>query len=156
MLKLVGCLLALFFYSSVCANDLTLWQGVKTYHVDRANDEANNESNQITAVFYNRWLFSSFINSYSRRSELIGYNFWYWPYESERYFYHFGISIAAATGYGRELKSNIDGLVTIGVSPFAGIKYKLSKHWFVGTDLLYLPTDNGGVLVSGLNLTYRF
>lgn len=156
MLKLVGCLLALFFYTSTYANDLTLWQGVKTYHVDRANDEANNESNQITAIFYNRWLFSSFINSYSRRSELIGYNFWYWPFEEKNYFYHFGISIAAATGYGRELKSNIDGIVTIGVSPFAGIKYKISKHWLVGTDLLYLPTDNGGVLVSGLNLTFRF
>ena len=156
MLRHAICLFICFFYSPVKADELVIWQGVKTYHVDRANDEANNESNQITAIFYNRWLFSSFINSYSRRSELIGYNFWYWPYEQEHYFYHFGISLAAATGYGRELKTNIDGKITLGISPFAGIKYKLNTKWLVGTDLLYLPTDNGGVLVSGLNITYRF
>ena len=50
------------------AQQLTLWKGVMTYHVDRANDEANDEQNKVTAVFYGDWFVGFFNNSYSRRS----------------------------------------------------------------------------------------
>ena len=134
---------------------LQLWHGVNTYHVDRANDEANLEQNKITAVFYRRWIFGTFINSYSRRSELLGYNLWYWGFDEPKYHWHYGMSVAAATGYGRELATNIDGRITLGISPFIGIKYHFTDKLAVGVDSMYLPTDNGGVFVTGLNLSVK-
>jgi len=135
---------------------LQIWRSVNTYHVDRANDEANFEQNAITSVFYGRWFFGSFINSYSRRSEILGYHYWYYPNRTGNTFYHYGVSLAIATGYGRELATNIDGIVTFGISPFAGGKYFVNPKWAIGADVLYIPTDNGGVLVSGLNINYKF
>lgn len=134
---------------------LQLWRGVHTYHVDRANDEADFEQNQITAIFYRRWIFGTFINSYSRRSDLLAYNVFYRGYDHTNLHWHYGMSVAAATGYGRELATNIDGRITIGISPFIGVKYHISNKWAVGIDSMYLPTDNGGVFVSGLNINYR-
>ena len=135
---------------------LQLWVSTNTYHVDRANDEANFEQNQITSIFYDRWFFGSFINSYSRRSEILGYHYWYYPHQKDQLFYHYGVSLAVATGYGRELATNVDGRVTLGISPFAGVKYFFTDKWALGADVLYIPTDNGGVFVSGVNLNYRF
>lgn len=147
---------AVFFCADTKAQRLSLWYGIDTYHVDRAMDDADNEQNKINAIFYDRWLFSTFINSYSKRSELIGYNVFYEFNQQPNYYYHYGLTIAAATGYGRNLWSNIDGVITIGVSPFLGGQVKLSKQWWAGLDMLYLPTDNGGVLVSGLNITFQY
>lgn len=156
LLQVMVLLLCGIFSSLATADRISLWIGLDTYHVDRENDEANNEQNEINALFYNRWIFSSFINSYSRRSELIGYQLWHWPNETEKFYYHYGVAVAAATGYGRELASNIDGVVTLGVSPYLGGQYKFNARWSSGLDIMYLPTDNGGVFVWGLNLSYRF
>ncbi|NVK23333.1 MAG: hypothetical protein HWE10_00255 [Gammaproteobacteria bacterium] len=146
-------MLLITFPISASERELTIWQGINTYHVDRANDEANNEENRITALFYGRWFVGRFINSYSKPSELIGYHFWHVTEESDNWWWHYGASVAAATGYGRNLASNIDGLITIGLSPFAGARFNVSKNVKLGLDTLYLPTDNGGVLVSGVTLT---
>ncbi|MDC2890915.1 hypothetical protein [Psychrosphaera algicola] len=137
---------------------VALWLGLDTYHVDRTNDNATNENNKITSIFYNRWFISTFINSYNKRSYLLGYQIWYnqMPFFDSNIEISYGVSIAAATGYGRNLATNIDGIVTLGVSPFVGAEYDVNQDWTIGGDLLYIPTDNGGVLTSGLKLRYRF
>ena len=145
-----------FSTNSQTRDILQVWHSVNTYHVDRANDEANFEQNAITSIFYNRWFFGSFINSYSRRSEILGYHYWYYPNKKDNVFYHYGVSLAIATGYGRELATNIDGVITVGISPFAGAKYFIDEDWAIGADILYIPTDNGGVFVSGVNINYAF
>lgn len=155
----IVCTLFYFSASCVAANEpksyLQLWRSIDTYHVDRANDEASFEQNQVTSIFYGRWFAGTFVNSYQRRSELVGYHFWYNISENEDWFWHYGASVAAATGYGRELATNIDGLVTLGVSPFAGVKWKFNHNWALGLDVIYIPTDNDGVFVSGLNISFR-
>lgn len=140
------------------SKNVALWVGVDTHHIDRANDEANNEKNKITSIFYNRWFVSSFINSYSKRSYLVGYHVWYnqMIFLNTDFDINYGLSIAAATGYGRNLATNIDGLVTLGLSPFIGAKYPIHKHWQLGGDIIYIPTDNGGVLTTGVSLNYQF
>lgn len=138
--------------------NISFWTSVLTHHVDRTNDIASFEENNVNAFFYNKWLFGHFINSYRRESFILGYQFWHyeidWP--KQDLLLQYGVTIAAATGYGRELATNIDGRVTLGISPYAGVKYWITNDWGIGADLLYLPTDNGGVVVSGLNLTWRF
>ena len=140
--------------SSVYSSELTIWHSVNTYHVDRANDEANDENSKVITVFYNDWFIGSFNNSYSKRSEILGYKIWkkHWTFNKQQF--ETGFSIALATGYGRELWSNIDGIVTLGVSPSIGWSYRLSEDHKLGIDVLYLPTDNGGVFVSGINVTF--
>lgn len=140
------------------SSDIAIWSGINTYHVDRTNDNANNEDNKITSIFYNRWFVSSFINSYDKRSYLLGYHVWYNQLSTfdSSVEVNYGVSIAAATGYGRNLATNIDGIVTLGVSPFLGVAYNLNPNWAMGGDVLYIPTENGGVLTSGVKLRYRF
>jgi hypothetical protein len=132
---------------------LTLWQGVNTYHVDRANDEANDEKNRISAVFYDRWFVGFFNNSYSKPSEIVGYQIWHNHNQAVNWQWQYGVSVALATGYQDELATNIDGLVTFGISPYLGVKYRFNRHYALGLDTLYVPTDNGGVLVTGINFT---
>ena len=137
-------------------NLIQFWQGVNTVHVRHDPEAGLTEQNRITSIFYNRWYVGSFINSFSKRSEILGYHYWYYPHRQEDWFYHYGVSIAVATGYGRKLASNIDGRLTFGLSPFAGGKFFLNQKWAIGADVLYIPTDDGGVFVTGLNINYAF
>lgn len=138
------------------SSQLTMWASVKTYHVDRANDDANFEQNQIKTIFYDRWFLGHFINSYRKESWLFGYQMWHYELDWQPWQLQYGVSLAAATGYGRELATNVDGIVTLGVSPYFGMDYQVNDTWSVGADILYIPTDNGGVFVSGVSLGYSF
>lgn len=136
-------------------DELTFWRGVNTYHVDRQNDNADDEQNRITAVFYNRWFVGFFNNSYSKPSEIVGYQAWHSSKKSNNWRWQYGLSVALATGYKDELASNLDGLLTFGISPYFGLKYQFNSDIALGLDSLYLPTDNGGVFVSGINFSVR-
>lgn len=137
---------------SVQAEQLSFWRGIYTYHVDRSGD-AIDETNHMTSIGYNRWFVGAFKNSYSKQSEVIGYKAWFHQWDFDNNKFEAAFYVAAATGYDKELWSNIDGLVTIGLSASLGWRYQLSSAYWIGADVLYLPTDNGGVFASGLNLT---
>lgn len=149
-------ILAIFSLFPVQAQEkpyqLTLWQGVHTYHVDRSKDGASNEENKISAIFYQDWFVGFFNNSYEKQSEIVGYRVWYKNWQTTNWQLDTGVYVALATGYDDNLATHIEGILTFGFSPYVGAYYQFAENYSFGVDSMYVPTDNGGVFVTGLGL----
>lgn len=150
-------LVLLAFVPTAWAGTVGPWIGVKTYHLSRENPV--NEQNQLVGVQYNRWFAARFENSFHEPSWAVGYALW----QMERpvisrypgWRYNLRLSPGIAYGYGDRLSLSVGGF-TPGLIPSAGLKWKLSEEWQFGSDVLYIWTDDGGVLLQGLYLGWSW
>lgn len=129
------------------------WFGLYTYHISR--DKPVNERNQIVGWQYNRWLIARFTNSFDETSYSLGYRWLEWPwYLNDRSRVNVGLSPGVAYGYGDQLSISYAGF-TPGLIPSVSLEWRYAAHWSVGKDLLYIWTDNGGVLLGGLSVKWH-
>lgn len=153
MKSLFPVLLLLLYSSSARALETGPWLGLYTYHISR--EKPMNERNQILGWQYNRWLIARFTNSFDETSYSLGYRWKEWPVRlSDRSRLGFGLSPGIAYGYGDRLTASFGGF-TPGLIPSATLEWRQSPHWSVAKDVLYIWTDNGGVLLGGLSIKWH-
>lgn len=134
------------------------WIGIKTYHISR--EEPVNEDNKVLGLRYNRWFGARFDNSFNDPSWAIGYAVWQWdrPFLG-RYLnnwdYTLRLSPGVAYGYGNRFALSINGF-TPGIIPSVGLEWSFSQKWILGTDLLYIWTEQGGVFLQGVHLAWKW
>lgn len=134
------------------------WLGVNTYHVSRS--EPVNEDNNVIGARYNRWFGARFENSFHDPSWALGYAVWQkraplpadWL---ERWRYTLRVSPGLAYGYGDRFALSVGGF-TPGIIPSVGLEWSPTERWILGSDLLYIWTQEGGVLLQGIHLGWQW
>ena len=153
----VRVLLLLLTLNTAWADSVGPWIGVNTVHLNP--QEPVNEHNRLIGGQYNRWFFAYFQNSFHEPSWALGYALW----QRERPFhadhdawrYTLRLSPGVAYGYGSRLSLSV-GPFTPGLIPSAGVTWQFHDRWQLGSDLLYIWTDAGGVLLHGIRLSWQW
>lgn len=146
-------------YTAVAqADTIGPWVGVNTYHFSR--EDPVNENNQIIGLRYNRWFGTRFDNSFNDPSWAIGYAAWQhrrplWGDYIDNWHYVLRLSPGVAYGYGDRFALSVGGF-TPGVIPSVGLEWSLSRRWVLGSDVLYVWTERGGVLLQGIHLAWQW
>lgn len=152
------CCTLIFCCQAVWASSVGPWLGVYTHHLSR--DEPVNENNGLVGLRYDRWYLARFQNSFNEPSWVAGFTLWernrpFLPEHTPNLSYSLRLSPGIAYGYGERLALTVHGF-TPGLIPSAGLEWSFSERWFLGSDLLYIWTDDGGVLMQGVHLGWRW
>lgn len=131
---------------------LTMWVGFKTWHWD--NSDNTNNDNQIIGIMWREKFIAYFKNSGHQRSWIIGTG---WdkriiPLKNLYIDIRFGVGIAG----GYEYMSNLGGDLHLvpGFVPSFGIGYNIKNKFLLGLDMIYIPTEHGGVFIYGTSISF--
>tara|TARA_B100001250_G_C19350059_1_gene592965 strand:+ start:89 stop:568 length:480 start_codon:yes stop_codon:yes gene_type:complete len=141
------------FENKLKDNDpLTVWAGFKTWHWD--NSDNTNNDNQIIGIMWRDKFIAYFKNSGHQRSWIIGTG---WdkriiPLKNLYIDARFGVGIAG----GYEYMSNLGGDLHLvpGFVPSFGIGYNIKNKFLLGLDMIYIPTEHGGVFIYGTSISF--
>jgi hypothetical protein len=146
-------LFILFAYVKVNADDgifgnheVSVSYSLFTTHLSggtQDNGEDYNEDNDIIALSVNRWVGTTFVNSYDKRSYGLGRTFrtGKWSPIDDDFFGRLNLSVGAIYGYGEQLP-DVGGW-TPGAVPALEVGYKR-----VSFDTIFIPS--GSPVVSSL------
>lgn len=150
-------LLLLLYVNTAWAGAVGPWIGMNTVHLNP--QEPVNERNNIIGVQYNRWFFAYFQNSFNDPSWAVGYTLWQKeaPFfrGHDEWRYSLRLSPGVAYGYGERLALSV-GDFTPGLIPSLGVRWQFHERWQLGSDLLYIWTDAGGVVLHGVSLNWQW
>jgi hypothetical protein len=138
------------------SNTLGLWTNIHSYHLSREN--VVNEENQLLGLQWNRWFAGTFSNSFYQRSYVLG---WCWlrgdwaVSHSSKWSVTAKLSPGIAYGYGNRFLLSFWNL-TPGLLPSAGFNYDVNEQLTLGAETFYVWSEQGGVLVTGLNASWHF
>lgn len=151
------CLVLALCIAPAWAGSIGPWIGLRTVHLNP--QEPVNERNRLIGARFNRWFLAYFQNSFYDPSWAVGYALWQAepPLFKHRndWRYSFRLSPGVAYGYREPLALSV-GDFTPGLIPSAGLIWQFNERWQLGSDLLYIWTDDGGVLLSGISLNWQW
>jgi len=138
------------------SDEISILVGVGTYHFSK--DPEHNNRNDIIGLLTNNWFITRYTNSHKGESWGFGYTIGNWQVQPTQKYpvtLKSRIWAGAATGYGDRLKLHW-GPFTMALIPEFATEIRLTDHWATGLSSLYIWTEQGGVLVNGVQLKYRF
>jgi hypothetical protein len=119
-----------------------------------------NEDHDIKGImFNNEYSVAVFENSYYRQSVLFSYNWRLWDASIYNLNIAASINTGIVTGYESYNEMGIaylGGGLSVHVMPTLHVGYQLTNKFEIGVDFGWIPSNNGYVTTSSLNLTYKF
>jgi len=138
------------------SNYIGIWGNVHTYHLSRENKV--NEENQLLGIQVNRLFFSTFDNSFDQRSYALGWRWLDYKFQFGKLKtldWSIGLSPGLAYGYGNRFLLSFWNL-TPGLIPSAGIEWNVTEQVQLGSEILYIWSEQGGVLMTGITAGWKW
>ncbi len=136
-------------------NSVALNTSLFTWHLYRGQDF--NEDNEVLGLLYNDWFFTRYHNSHFGTSYGFGYKWKEWQKPlGDNLRLDTDLWFGTANGYDDVGFQNRIGQWVIVLLPTVELNWQISDSWSAGLNQLYVPTDQGGVFVTGALVYYHW
>lgn len=154
------CFLFLSQVSYAADSVSVLFGGHSKHFTDYAKEYRYNETHNMIGVMWDdKWVLSTFENSYYNRSVLLAYNHTY--YEDRILGLDLGasVSVGLVSGYKNKLQMGdlyLGNEISIHIMPSFHIGYHLTKDISLVLNQSFLPASGGWIYFNSFALKYKF